>query len=560
MLGVVARGRWCPLSKAPAPARPLTPLVLTARRIALDCLPKDGTTHTQTHRPPLLLAMPEAERDELARSIVDDVLNRIVAWDTRTQSTPSPVKKQQPTASCADVLVPLSTTGKALSYNPCLVPNCSGAPAVVPTTAWRLLERFDDAVVSMDPAELDHDYVRRQPQILSHAEVHLGDEAHVTAYQVRVAKQQSNCRCGHHAFHNALSAAWAITAPTEADALQALADTQSEPAFWSRFNRSLASLYEEAERRGTNSWPWDHNFLDGEVERSHMTHLLRTDFEVGRLGGDSTFLVFQYALGRPMLETESLLACQEAADAFVASPGPCHRCIIVGALSHWVTVVINKVPTAGEATEVEVLLFDSNNTPVLGATDARLAEIAATKAEERGWDPACSKESYYRSSLHDMQSVVTLLARLFSGATDLRAEAVNGAVERMLADFDATASATAQDTAYTPDGSEVSEQKPSSEEFEAEALFLWLQERQPPAVLRSGVLATVQRWGAYLSALNREALQAWAERAVVFSRRLGTADGVASSRGNPVVDEQAVVRRRAFIGLAQVAEAILSAL
>jgi hypothetical protein len=74
------------------------------------------------------------------------------------------------------------------------------------------------------------------------------------------------------------------------------------------------------------------------------------------------------------------------------------------------------------------------------------------------------------------------------------------------------------------------------------------------------VLATVQRWGAYLSALNREALQAWAERAVVFSRRLGTADGVASSRGNPVVDEQAVVRRRAFIGLAQVAEAILSAL
>ena len=31
-------------------------------------------------------------------------------------------------------------------------------------------------------------------------------------------------------------------------------------------------------------------------------------------------------------------------------------------------------------------------------------------------------------------------------------------------------------------------------------------------------------------------------------------------RPGPVVDEQAVVRRRAFIGLAQVAEAILSAL
>ena len=501
--------------------------------------------------------MPAAERDELARLIVDDVLNRIFAWDTRTQSS---VKPRKPPASCADVLVPLSTT--ALSYNPCLVPNCSGAPAAVSTTAWRLLERFDDAVFSMEPAELDHDYVRRLPQILSHAQVDSGDEAHVTAYQVRVAEQQSNCRCGHHAFHNALCAAWAITAPTEADALQALADTQSEPAFWSRFNRSLASLYEEAERRGTNSWPWDYNFLDGEVERSHMTHLLRTDCEVGRLGGDSTFLVFQYALGRPMLETESLLACQEAADAFVANPGPCHRCIIVGALSHWVTVVINKVPTAGGTTEVEVLLFDSNNTPVLGATDAQLAEIAAAKAGERGWDPACKKERYYLSSLYDMQSVVTLLARLFTGATDLRAEAVNGAVERMLADFDATASSTAQNTACTPDGSEVLEQHPSSKEFEVEALFLWLRERQPPAVLRSGVLATVQRWGTFLSELNREALKAWAERAVVFSQRLCTNDGNASSHGNITqpLDEQALVRRRALEGLAQVAEETLSAL
>merc|ERR1719498_995072 len=337
----------------------------------------------------------------------------------------------------------------------------------------------------MDPAEIDHEYVHRLPQIVSHVDITLGDETHAAAFQVRVAKQQTSCRCGHHAFHNALNAARAITAPTDAEALQALADTQSEPAFWSCFNRSLASLHAEADRRGTHCWPWDFDFIDGEVERSHMTHLLRTDFEVGRLGGDSTFLVFQYAMGRPMLEIESLLACQKAADSFVANPGPCHRCIIVGALSHWITVVVNKVPAADGVAALEVLLFDSNNTPVLGASDLQLAEIAAAKAEERGWSPSSTKESYYRNSLHDMRSVVTLLARLFAGAIDLRAEAANVSVERMLAGFEVTVDAVPRDTA---DATVVSEQ-PDTEGSDVEAWYQWLREQQPPAVLRSGVLA-----------------------------------------------------------------------
>jgi hypothetical protein len=494
--------------------------------------------------------MAEVERDALAMSILDHVLDRIVAWDTRTRSASG---RWQPTAAGGVDVVAL-TSPKALSYNPCLVPNFSGAPLAA-TTATRLLsQRFHDAVGLMDHVELDPDFVLDTPQIVSHAQVQLGGEAHAPAYQVRVARQQTNSRCGHHAFHNALSAARGITAPTDVEALHALADTQSDPAFWSRFNQSLVSLCTEAERRGTNSWPWDHNFVDGEVERSHMTHLLRTDFEVGRLGGDSTFLVFQYAMGRPMLETESLLACQKAADDFVANPGPCHRCVIVGALSHWVTVVINKVPTGDQATAVEVLLFDSNNTPVLGASESQLAKIAAAKAEERGWDPSSSKESYYRSSLRDQQAVVTLLARLFTGATDMRAEAVNGAVERMLADFDLTVKATMQDTTHLRDGSNASQQTLSSEGGDSDAWHLWLRERQPPAVLRSGMLATVQRWGSFLSELNRKALRAWAERALLFSDRHS---GDTVQKG----EAQSGARGQAVIGLlAQVAVETLSVL
>lgn len=502
--------------------------------------------------------MEELDRDELALSIVEGVLDRIIAWDTRTQSAAP--GKRRPSGVCAvAVPVPPPQSARALSYNPCLVPNCSGAPHIAPTSARLLAERFDHAVETMDPAEIDHQYVHCSPQIVSHADIPLSDENYATAFQVRVAKQQTSCRCGHHAFHNALSAARAITAPTDVAAMQALADTQSEPAFWSRFNRSLASLHTEAGQRGTNCWPWDYDFIDGEVERSHMTHLLRTDFDVGLLGGDSTFLVFQYAMGRPMLETESLLACQAAADAFAANPGPCHRCIIVGALSHWITVVVNKVPVAGGASALEVLLFDSNNTPVLGVSDAQLAEIAAAKGEERGWGPASTKESYYRSSLHDMRSVVALLARLFGGATDLRAEAANTTVERTLADFEATVNTSPQGAACTVDDSIASEHNLDGEGCDAEAWHLWLRERQPPAVLRSGVLATVQRWGAFLSDLNRDSLRAWATRAISFShRQCDSLDGDAAVQ--ELAQDQAAARRRTINELAQVAEATLAAL
>merc|ERR1711939_761901 len=150
---------------------------------------------------------------------------------------------------------------------------------------------------------------------------------------------------------------------------------------------------------------------------------------------------------------------------------------------------------------------------------AQLAEIAAAKAVERGWGPSSTRESYYCDSLRDMRSVVSLLARLFGGATDLRAEAANSVVERMLADFEATVHVSPQDIACTEHDSIDSEQTVNDEGCDVEAWYLWLRERQPPAVLRSGVLATLQRWGCFLSDLNREAVKVWAKRAVSFSRR-----------------------------------------
>ena len=68
------------------------------------------------------------------------------------------------------------------------------------------------------------------------------------------------------------------------------------------------------------------------------------------------------------------------------------------------------------------------------------------------------------------------------------------------------------------------------------------------------MLATVQRWGSFLSELNRKALRAWAERALLFSDRHG---GDTVQKG----EAQSGARGQAVIGLlAQVAVETLSVL
>jgi hypothetical protein len=99
-------------------------------------------------------------------------------------------------------------------------------------------------------------------------------------------------------------------------------------------------------------------------------------------------------------------------DALRAAPSGL-RCVLVGALSHWITVVrrlwigwhewlrvtsvqtrsrvtrvprqvANKPPGAGA---VEVVLLDSNNAPVLGKSDDQLRALAAARSASRLGDP-----------------------------------------------------------------------------------------------------------------------------------------------------------------------------
>jgi hypothetical protein len=335
--------------------------------------------------------------------------------------------------------------------------------------------------------------------------------------------------------------------------------------------------------------------LAGAGRLASRAELLRSDPAVGEAGGGVTFLVFQFAMGQTTLDAQALQACQAAADAFVAAPAA-HRAVIVGALSHWVTITFTKTgrdgggggggddggeeegeedaplagpvepARAGDHLQLEVLLWDSNDVPVLGLDAAALEAIAHRRARERGWDRQGSagetRRCYYLRSLCDLQGVVALLTRLFAGHLDLRAEAADGAVGRLLDDYrdhvTLRGSGDAHhDAATAADAGGHGRQPPQPQhETGGEAaadmlrgnpnpchaeggggdgggggggrggsgsdrphhhhscgksseLEVWLRERQPPPVLRSGLVRPLTTWGRFLSPARGTSLLRW---------------------------------------------------
>jgi hypothetical protein len=236
-----------------------------------------------------------SEGEEAARSVLDGIVGRLEAWARRTATRTCAAVAPADAAACEEAGSSSGggggSTQQNLSYNPPIVHNLyESAPPVLQrgssevrrmlgpllTAGGRDDEEEDASLLQawLAPEELGHDYTHALPQILSSVAVALGGGAssNVLVRQVRCAKQHQNGRCGHHALHNALSASKAVRASTREGALAELANTQSEPAFWSRYFRDQQLLEEESSRRGGASWPWSPQaFGAGEVERSHMS-------------------------------------------------------------------------------------------------------------------------------------------------------------------------------------------------------------------------------------------------------------------------------------------------
>ena len=287
-------------------------------------LPSLGGTleHDQAEPPP-----PTADGE--AALAIDSVLDRVHAWQRRKSAAPIALPVPKATVELGTPAAQLDF--KALSYNPAIVTNAYEPCGMPPSPARTITPDLTAATAAMAAgAELGLEYTHKTPQILSTVRVPLlGDTSAdgVLIRQVRVVKQHESGRCGHHALHNALCASLAALAETRETALDALSDTQSEPAFWSQvsppstqqvkvphtvcwyarctllglwrlacnashasqFFSNQAMLVTESARRGGEeaSWPWsmrctDHRNQWGEIERSHMTHLLKAHPAVRR--------------------------------------------------------------------------------------------------------------------------------------------------------------------------------------------------------------------------------------------------------------------------------------
>lgn len=173
-----------------------------------------------------------------------------------------------------------------------------------------------------------------------------------------------------------------------------------------------------------------------------------------------TFL--QYAYGC-IQDTESqVCAMQQRITAFREAPPPAHLVFILGVTNHWITLLAYKsgpkewtntcraveehdcepenIVWESGREKVALLYLDSNNVPVLGASDADILAHMHKKEKERvqrkgkGWSEW--KRGVIFQAFVDQRQLVWMLADCLCGKVDLRGELLGSSWCRVLDSYE----------------------------------------------------------------------------------------------------------------------------
>ena len=108
---------------------------------------------------------------------------------------------------------------------------------------------------------------------------------------------------------------------------------------------------------------------------------------------------------------------------------------ILGVTNHWVTVVVEKRRESG----LHVFYLDSNNEPVLMATESQLQTLVKAREQKymkrKGIPYSDWKRNVLYQSFVDQRDVVELLVRCVSGESDLRGELTKQAWKKLVDSF-----------------------------------------------------------------------------------------------------------------------------
>jgi len=247
--------------------------------------------------------------------------------------------------------------------------------------------------------------------------------------------------CGHHALHNARCALAAVRAELAGDAdgaSAAYSALTSAPLFFQSYRRSLAALRKHCAECGNGWYPWRlRDVNNGVVERSHMLHLLgaaspNADEALTPLPDACTASIANGAL-----EIEAASVLDAKLQGLSHGDGTGCTAVVVGVIRHWVAIVAYR---AAQGQPLQLVLLDSRNKPVLGATrdPARVAVEFFDELVRRG---KCFKrpremlQREYQEELEEVRTISLILADSGSGGRRLSELCVVAPIQRTISGF-----------------------------------------------------------------------------------------------------------------------------
>ena len=360
-----------------------------------------------------------------------------------------------------------------------------------------------------------------------------------------VLQQMDDGPCGYHALWNALIAVSLCQIdPDDVDARNSvfalLHDRVAFWAFYANMERALRDhgyALELATGVKGGMWPWRKEDIDsGILERTHVAYLIASHPLFARAGGDSFFSVLPSANPQEMAGgAMSVDEIKAVSDTFALFSSPdvtkAVHAFVVGAHSHWLTVVAHK-----SGPRMEVIFLDSNNAPLFDASDPQMAHILRNSGSHglfQGGTPraAETEREEYAGTLRASRGIADIMNDCINGNKNFTSIVLDNVVDLLLAKFTHRVLRRSQyGGLMSLDGAIAN---PAFESWVLE----WLTQWEPPATLRSGVLAFLIGLGvSSLSPRKRDALVEWA-------LLLSSADAIRDSPSPVVQDLTSVLHK-----------------
>lgn len=231
------------------------------------------------------------------------------------------------------------------------------------------------------------------------------------------------------------------------------------------------------------------------------------------------FLCFlQYAYGCIQDTEPQVCAVQARITKFREAPAPTHLVFILGVTNHWVTLLVTKsrrgekcetspaldldntVRERSASEKISLIYLDSNNAPVLTASDVDLLGLVHKKEKERvqrkgkGWSEW--KRGVVYQAFIDQRALVGMLADCLCDSGDLRGELLRVSWSRMLDSYDQSV------------GARLSGSKDTG--LYVALLLHWLEGQYHPQTIRDTHLGMLHRLGPdWLGQKVRERVELW---------------------------------------------------